>query len=96
MVLLDEGFQLDTQALAVIQHAMVVVRNPPGAGINVIVSVESDLLGGAAHFCIGVAPPQRPAAAAGLFAVFQNLDVIPSGPEFQCRDHAAKVDQNNY
>ena len=80
VVLLDEGFQLNAQALAVVDHAMMVVGNTPGAGIDVVVAIKGHMLGRAAHLGVGVAASQRPAAAASFLAVLQHLDLIAGGP----------------
>ena len=78
VVLLDERFQLDAETLAIVQHTIMVIRNAPWTGIDVVVTFEGDLLGCAPHLGVGVAAAQCPTAAPRFFPVFQDFDVVAS------------------
>src|ERR1700743_532636 len=62
---LHERFERDTQALAIAEHAAVVVGQPPWSRIDVEAGIEAAFLRRAAQFRIGVAAAQGPVSAAG-------------------------------
>ncbi len=57
---LGEGLQRDIEPVDVMQDALVVIGQPPGAGIDILAGIELDMLGGAAQFGVGVAAIKRP------------------------------------
>ena len=85
---LHEGFQRNLEALAVLQHPEVVVRNAPRTGIQIQSRSELYLLREAAQLGVGVAAIQRPAAAAGAVVVFENLNLIAGVAQLECGRHA--------
>jgi hypothetical protein len=70
---------------------MMIIRDPPGAWIDIVVAFEGDFLARAAELGVGVAAAQRPATAAGFLAILQNFDIIACGSKLQCCDHARET-----
>ena len=62
---LQEGLERDAEPLAVTEHAAVVIRQPPGTGIDVETGIKLALLGYAAQFGEAIAAAQGPVAPAG-------------------------------
>ena len=91
VVELDKGLQRHAEALAVMQQRAVMVRNAPGAGVQVMAIGELHILGGAAEFRVLVAAIERPVPAAGAVLVFQDLDLVARLLQLIRCKHAAKT-----
>ena len=90
VVELDEGFERHAEAPAIGQDGAMVVRDPPGAGVEVEPRIEGAVLPGAAELGVGVAAAQRPVATAGPGVEFQHLDRIARVAQFERRRHAGE------
>ena len=88
---LGEGLQRHAQPVDVMQDALVVIGQAPGAGIDVLAGIELDMLGGAAQFGIGVAAIERPVTAAGAAVIFQHRHFIAGVAQLHRRDHAGNA-----
>jgi hypothetical protein len=88
---LDEGLQLHAEFLAVVQQGVVVVRDPPGSGIEEVALGEIHGLGGAAHFRELVAGAQRPVPPAGSVLILENPDAIAGLFQFVGRQHSGQA-----
>ena len=88
---LDEGLELDAETLAVVEHRVVMIGDAPGDWIEIEPLVEPDFLREATHFGVGLAAAQRPAAAAGLLAIFQHLHLVAGPAKLHRRDHARQA-----
>src|ERR1700690_2854448 len=73
---LEKGLELDAEALDVMHHAVMVIRNPPRARIDVQVLVKFALLREPAQFGIAVAAAKAPVAATGSSVVLQDLNRV--------------------
>ena len=78
IVVVDEELQRNAEFLAVIEDASVVVRDPPWAGVEVLVVVERTHLPLAAFARFGVltAAPDSPADAADTLARLEHAIVV--------------------
>src|ERR1039457_6087181 len=76
VVHLDERFERQSQQLAIIQHAAVVIRNSPRPRVDIKTGVEAALLSSAAQFGVAVAAAQSPVAAAGAIVVLEHLHPV--------------------
>ena len=78
-------------------HAVMVIRNSPGARIDVQILVEFALLREAAEFRVPVAAAQRPISAAGSGVVFEHLNLVAGVAQLIGRgqpSHAGAEDQH--
>lgn len=97
LVLLHEDLQLHAGALAVVQERAVVMRDAPGADIDVLAVREFAGLTVSAHLAELVTALQRPAASARAALVFEDLHLVSRAPHLERGDHARKAsaeDQN--
>jgi hypothetical protein len=85
---LREGLERHAQPVRVIEHAVVVVRDAPRAGVEVQAGVELAVLHGAAELGVGVAAAQRPRAAAGARVVLEHLHAVAGLAQLEGRDEA--------
>src|ERR1700754_44422 len=95
MIELDEGLQRHIQPLAVIQHGVVVIGNPPWPRIDVESLLEFAGLRGAAEFGEFIAAAQGPVAAARPAVEFQDLDFVAGLAQLQSRGHPGKSGAEN-
>ena len=79
---LRERLERHLEALGIVEHRMVVIRNAPRSGIEVVVLVELAALVKAAEFGVLVAAAQRPRAATSALVVFEHRDLVAGAPEF--------------
>ena len=79
---LDEGFELNTEHLAIMQQRAVMVRNAPGAGIEIIAGLERAGLRDAADFHDLVAAAHGIVPAAGAILIFEHFDSIARALQF--------------
>src|SRR3712207_7576130 len=82
---------------AVMQDALVVIRDPPGPRVQVVTLVETDLLGEAAQLGVGVAAIQRPVPPAGAVLELrseEHTSELQSRQYLVCRLLLEKKKQN--
>jgi hypothetical protein len=91
LVLLHEDLELHAEAVAVVDHRAVVVRDAPGTDVDVLPLGELAGLGVAAHLLDRVALLQRPAAAAGAVLVFEDPHLVARAPHLVGGDHAGEA-----
>ena len=91
----DERFERDVQALAVIKHGTMVIRNPPRTGIKIKSLFEFAALAEAAELDIFVATAERPVSAARAAVEFQNLNLVAGVAQFQRRCHPSQAGAKN-
>src|SRR5262249_4814757 len=86
---LDERFEADAQALAIIEDTLVMIRNPPWSGIEVEVLVETAGLLEAAELGKAVAAAQGPTASARAVVVFEDLHLVSDLVQLERRDETS-------
>src|SRR5882757_9340269 len=92
---LREGLQRYLEALAVIEHGPMMVRNAPGTWIQIQSLGELHVLGETAQLRIGVAAIQRPVAAAGPIVVFEDVNLIAGVAQLECGRHTGHARAQN-
>ncbi len=85
---LGEGLERHAQPVGVMQDAVMMMRQPPGTGIDVLAGIELDMLGGAAEFGVSVAAIERPVPPAGAAVIFQHLHFVARIAQLDRRRHA--------
>ena len=85
---LDERFQRNAEPLAVIEHAAMVVRDPPRAGIDIKVFIELAMLGRPAELGVSVTAAQAPVAATGAAVELQHLHLVAGVTQLVGGGHA--------
>ena len=91
MIELDERFERDAEALAIIEQRAMVIGNSPWAGIEIEALLEFAGLLEATEFGETVAAAERPVAAPGAAVELQHLDLVASLAQFQRRRHAGET-----
>ena len=76
-----EQLQRNTELLAITEHSLVVVRNPPGAGVQVLPFVEVAHLVFAPDLRVLRPAPDRPTEATHPLAGFQDVVVVAQLPQ---------------
>ncbi len=90
-----ERFQRHLEALGVIEHAEVVIRQSPRARIDVQARIEFAFLFESAEFGVFVAAAQRPRTSARALVVFENLDVVAGLAQFVGGDETGETCAQN-
>ncbi len=85
---LDKRFQRNAEPLAVVEHAAVVVRDPPRAWIDIKVFVELAMLGRATELGVRITATQAPVAATGAAVELQHLHLVAGVAQFVGCGHA--------
>ena len=85
---LHERLEHHAEALAVIEHGVMMIGNAPGAGIDVLALVEAALLAKTAQLRVLIAAAQRPAAPARNRIVFEHLHAVAGVAQLERRDQA--------
>ena len=91
VVELDEGFERDAEALAVIEQGAVMIGNSPGTRIEIEAFLKAAGLCRAAKFGKTVAAAQRPVASAGTAVEFEDLDLVAGCAQFERGRHAREA-----
>src|SRR5262249_26431719 len=81
----------DVEASAIVEHAVVMVRNAPWTGIEIESGGEFASLRAATELGVAVAAAQRPATAAGAVVVFEHLDAVACLAQFERRDQSGEA-----
>ena len=90
VVQLDEGFQRNTERLAIMQKGAVVIGNAPRPGVEIIALGKADLLRRATELGIGVTAVKRPVPATGAIVVFDDLDLVAGLAQFMGGEHSGQ------
>ncbi len=96
---LHEGLQRHAQAPGIVQYAVVVVGNAPGAGVEILAFVKRAVLFEATQLFVVVTPAQGPGAAACALVVLQNFDVVAGAAQLKgCHQtrHAGAQHQHRF
>ena len=92
---LRKWFECHPKAPTIIEERPMMVRNPPRARVQIKSGVEAAFLHRTIKFCETVSSIYGPVAAAGSFAVFENLHVIAGITQFQRGSHASDAGAQN-
>jgi hypothetical protein len=87
VIQLNEGFERDAKALAVIEHGVVMVGNAPRPRVDVEAFVEFAGLFRSAKLGEGVAAAQGPVAPAWPAIELEDLDLIAGLAQLEGRRH---------
>uniref|UniRef100_A0A1I8AEY3 Secreted protein n=1 Tax=Steinernema glaseri TaxID=37863 RepID=A0A1I8AEY3_9BILA len=90
VVVLNKGFQLDLEPLAIVQQGPVMKGNTPRPRIDVLILVELHILLGPAQFGVAVTAVQGPVPPSHFFAIFQDFDFVACIAQLQSGHHASQ------
>src|SRR2546421_11726409 len=87
---LNEGFECDAQAPAIIEQRVMMIGDAPRPWVEIEPSVELAALRGTAQLRVAIAAAQRPAAPAGPPIVLEDLHAVPRFSELERCHHAGE------
>src|SRR5262249_59449737 len=91
VVHLNERLERDVETSAIVEHAVVMVRNAPWSGIEIESRGELASLRAAAELGVAVAAAPRPATTAGTVVVFEHLDAVAGLAQLERRDQSGEA-----
>src|SRR5207237_6798224 len=89
---LNEGFERNPEAPAIVEQRAVVIGNSPRPGVDIQTAFEVAGLREAAEFGEAVAAAQGPVAAAWPIVEFQDLELVAGVAQLTRRRHAGYFD----
>src|SRR5258705_10841253 len=91
MIELDEGFEGDAEALAIVEQGAVMIRNSPRSRIEIKAFLEAAGLRCATEFGKTVATADRPVAPSRAAIELQHPDLVASRAQLERGRHACKT-----
>src|SRR6476469_4015849 len=91
MIELNEGFEGDAEALAIIEQGAVMIRNSPRSRIEIKAFLEAAGLRCATEFCKTVATADRPVAPSRAAMELQHLDLVAGRAQLERGRHACET-----